>query len=156
YLLRAGDQAREIAAYGDAAAAYERALALLKQQGEHERAARTLMRLGLTYHMGFDFQRSRWAYDEGFALWQQAKRVKPDTLLAPAPHPFRLNWGEPGTLDPTMSSEGASGDLIAQLFSGLVECGQDLDVVPDVAHRWEILDGGRTYVFHLRDDVRWS
>jgi ABC-type oligopeptide transport system substrate-binding subunit len=47
--------------------------------------------------------------------------------------------------------------LIAhQLFSGLVELTPDLDVVPDVAFRWEVLDGGRRYVFHLRDDVRWS
>lgn len=29
-------------------------------------------------------------------------------------------------------------------------------VVPGLAERWEIGDGGRTYVFHLRHDVKWS
>jgi ABC-type oligopeptide transport system substrate-binding subunit len=28
--------------------------------------------------------------------------------------------------------------------------------VPDVAASWEVLDGGRRYLFHLRDDVFWS
>ncbi len=43
-----------------------------------------------------------------------------------------------------------------QLFSGLVECTPDLDIVPDLARSWEILDNGRRYVFHLRPDARWS
>ncbi|MCC6488243.1 MAG: ABC transporter substrate-binding protein [Candidatus Hydrogenedentes bacterium] len=29
-------------------------------------------------------------------------------------------------------------------------------VVPGVAERWEVLDGGRTFVFHLREGMRWS
>ncbi len=29
-------------------------------------------------------------------------------------------------------------------------------VMPGVASRWEIRDGGRTYVFHLRKGMRWS
>ena len=29
-------------------------------------------------------------------------------------------------------------------------------VVPGVAERWEVLDGGRTFVFHLRKGMRWS
>ncbi|HOD49160.1 MAG TPA: ABC transporter substrate-binding protein [Candidatus Hydrogenedentes bacterium] len=35
----------------------------------------------------------------------------------------------------------------------------DLDgktVVPNLAHRWEVLDNGCTYVFHLRKGVKWS
>ena len=31
-----------------------------------------------------------------------------------------------------------------------------MSLVRDVAHSWEVLEGGRKYVFHLRDDVRWS
>jgi ABC-type oligopeptide transport system substrate-binding subunit len=38
----------------------------------------------------------------------------------------------------------------------LVERSPELDVVPDVARSWEMSEGGRRYVFHLRDDVRWS
>ncbi len=33
---------------------------------------------------------------------------------------------------------------------------QEGDVIPDVAARWDILDDGMTYVFHLRNDIRWS
>jgi oligopeptide transport system substrate-binding protein len=51
-----------------------------------------------------------------------------------------------------MPSAGAT----RQLFSGLVELTPELGVVPDVARSWEVLDGGRKYIFHLRDDVRWS
>jgi oligopeptide transport system substrate-binding protein len=45
---------------------------------------------------------------------------------------------------------------MSQLFSGLVESGPALEVVPDLAKNWEVLDGGRKYVFHLRDDAHWS
>jgi ABC-type oligopeptide transport system substrate-binding subunit len=31
-----------------------------------------------------------------------------------------------------------------------------MEVVPDVARTWEVRDGGRTYLFRLREDVRWS
>jgi oligopeptide transport system substrate-binding protein len=31
-----------------------------------------------------------------------------------------------------------------------------MDVVPAVAWSWEVRERGREYVFHLRDDVRWS
>ncbi len=44
----------------------------MKEQGDYGRAARTLMKLGLTYHTALEFQRARQAYEEGFALWQRA------------------------------------------------------------------------------------
>jgi hypothetical protein len=40
-------------------------------------------KLGLTYHTTFDFRRSRQAYQEGFALWQQAGQVQPEVSLPP-------------------------------------------------------------------------
>ena len=46
--------------------------------------------------------------------------------------------------------------VIDHLFSGLVDLSPELDVVPDVARSWEVLEGGYKYLFHLRDDVRWS
>ena len=44
----------------------------------------------------------------------------------------------------------------SQLFSGLVEESPALVILPDVAESWKITDGGRTYVFRLRADARWS
>jgi len=154
YLLRAGDQARLAYAHDEAIDFYQRALVFLKEQEEHERAARTLMKLGLTYHNAFDFKAARRVYDEGFALWQRAAQMQPAVPPPPAPHAWRGVWTEPRTLDPTMSDIVTV--LIKQLFSGLVELTEEVDVVPDVACGWEVSEGGRKYVFHLRDDVRWS
>jgi oligopeptide transport system substrate-binding protein len=131
---------------------YERALVFLRRGGDHDRAARTLMKLGLTCHNAFDFQRSCEAYDEGFALLQRAGETGP-TELPPAPHALRMAYPDPLTLDPSYVH---AYTVIDQLFSGLVARTPDMAVVPDVARTWEVLEGGRRYVFHLRDDVRWS
>lgn len=158
YLLQAGDRARTLYAHQEAIRHYQQALAFLKAQGHHEGAARTLMKLGLAYHLDFDFDRSRQAYAEGFVLWQRARETQPEPtrLLPSAPHALRVNWHDPGTLDPTRPRSIWSVGLAHQLFSGLVALNAELDVVPDIAHSWDVLDEGRKYIFHLRDDVFWS
>jgi oligopeptide transport system substrate-binding protein len=55
-----------------------------------------------------------------------------------------------------MAGDITSTAVIDQLFSGLLEESPEMDVVPDVAQSWEMREGGRQYVFHLRDDVCWS
>jgi len=155
YLQRAGDQARQDYAHQEAIDFYERALVILKEQEEYDRAAPTLMKLGLTYHTAFDFQRSRGAYDEAFAMRQRERTIKQETL-EPAPHPFRLVYTEPPTLDPSICLDTASFLFIKVIFSGLVEIGAGREIIPDVAQSWEISEDGRRYVFHLRDDVTWS
>ena len=156
YLLRGGDQARLAYAHQEAIEYYQRALAFLKEQEEHERAARTLMKLGLTYHTAFEFKAARWTYEEGFALWQRAAEMEPAVPPPPAPHALRQYWIEPVTLDPTVYGDLFSAVVIDHLFDGLVELSPELDVMPNVARSWELLEGGHKYVFHLRDDVRWS
>jgi oligopeptide transport system substrate-binding protein len=155
YLLRAGDRARSLYASQEAIEAYQRALTWLKAQSEHERAARTLMKLGLTYHTAFDFRQSRQAYEEAFVLWQRAGDEQL-TSLPPAPHPFRIAWDDPHTLDPNMAGDTRSVELCCQLFSGLVELSAEMNVTPDLAQRWETFDGGRRWLFYLRTDSRWS
>jgi oligopeptide transport system substrate-binding protein len=154
YLLQVGDRARGLYAHQEAIVNYQQALEFLKEQEEHEQAARTLMKLGLTYHTTFDFQQSRQAYAEGFALWQRAGEDQ-EVALPPAPHAFRADWlaGEAlTTLDPAVDVHS----VLDQLFSGLVELSADMDVAPDVAQSWEVLEGGRKYIFHLRGDALWS
>jgi ABC-type oligopeptide transport system substrate-binding subunit len=165
-LIEAGDRARGLYAHQEAIRAYERALAFLREQAvdsdaperEHERAARTQMKLGLTHHSAFDFRRAQQAFEEGFSLWQRAAQSAATGSLPPAPHALRLIGPEsaPVTLDPGLCFDLDGAAMIEQLFSGLVEHTPDLGVVPDVAANWEMLDGGRRYVFHLRDDVVWS
>jgi oligopeptide transport system substrate-binding protein len=116
------------------------------------------MKLGLTYSNAFRYEEARQANEEGFRLWQQPAERTP-ARPPPAPHALRLGSFVPLSLDPAIG--GGPQDLrwcngLAQLFSGLVELTPESDVVPDVAQSWDVLDGGRTYVFHLRDDVRWS
>jgi ABC-type oligopeptide transport system substrate-binding subunit len=155
YLSLAGDRARLACAHQEAAAHYRRALATLKEQGRWGRAARTMMKLGLTYHSAFRFAEARQAYDEGLALWQRAGERQPLTL-PPAPHALRLPSIEPATLEPALAIDTESVQALRCLFSGLLEETPDMNVVPGVAERWEIRADGREYVFHLRDDVRWS
>ncbi|MCP4543358.1 MAG: AAA family ATPase, partial [Chloroflexi bacterium] len=157
YLLRAGDQARMAYAHAEAIDYYQRALTLLKEQEKHELTARTLMKLGLTYHTAFDFQQSRQAYEEGFALWQWTGEAQEgEAPLTPAPHALRDQWPDPMTLDPTMTNSIISIQVMEQLFSGLVELGPQMDVAPDIARSWEVLESGRKFVFYLRDDAQWS
>jgi len=159
YLQGAGDRARGLYAHVEAIHACQRALAYLREQGDagRERAARILMKLGLTYHTAFQFEESRQAYKEAFALWQQAAASQPAVPPPAARHALRVPWhSNIRTLDPAISSDIFSTGVIVQLFAGLVQLTPELDVVPDVARSWEVLEGGRKYVFHLRNDMRWS
>jgi oligopeptide transport system substrate-binding protein len=156
YLVRAGDRARAIYAHQEAINSYQQALEHLKERGVLEQAARTLMKLGLTYHNAFEFHQARQAYQEGFAVWQQVGMVKPGKPPPAAPHALRGLIAEPIALDPALSTTVVSHRILDQLYSGLVELSSELDIVPDVAHSWEVMDGGRRYVFYLRNDVFWS
>jgi ABC-type oligopeptide transport system substrate-binding subunit/DNA-binding SARP family transcriptional activator len=155
YRLRAGDRARTLYAHHEAIDHYEQALALLKEEMQYEKAARTLMKLGLTHHNAFDFQQAREAFQQGFALWQRAGDAQPSVTRPPAPHALRVAW-HVFAVDPTLAEDFPSVEVVRQLFSGLADQTPEMDVIPDVARSWEVLEGGRTYVFHLRDDVRWS
>lgn len=61
----------------------------------------------------------------------------------------------PTTLDPGMVQDGDTIDLIQQVFEGLVAWGEDNQVRPNLAKKWEVLDGGRTYLFHLKKGVKF-
>jgi ABC-type oligopeptide transport system substrate-binding subunit len=156
YLLQAGDRARLQYAHEEAIESYQSAIDYLKEDGQLEAAARALMKLGLAYNNAFDFASSRQAYQEGFALWQQTSKSPSIGSSQTAPHPLRLRWMEPTSLDPALAGDTPSTVFIDQLFSGLVQLTTEMDVVPDVAHSWQVLEEGRRYRIHLRDDVFWS
>jgi oligopeptide transport system substrate-binding protein len=155
YLLQAGDQARWAQAHQDATEYYRQALAWLSEQREHNAAARTLMKLGLTYYAGFEYARAREAYDEGFVLWQRAACNESARRLPP-PQTLRSWQREPATLDPGKVTDWHSGVVLGQLFSSLIRFGTDMEVLPEAANRWHIVEEGRRYVFHLKRDARWS
>ena len=63
---------------------------------------------------------------------------------------------DPYTLDPAVSGEMSSHEYIMQIFSGLVRLNDNMEPAPDMAERWEISDGGRTYTFYLRHNVKFQ
>jgi oligopeptide transport system substrate-binding protein len=159
YLLQAGDDARRVYAYDEAARAYEQALIFLREFGDHQHTARTLMKLGMTYHSMLAFEQSRQAYEEAFVERRRsAESLKAAAAALPdAPHPFRIPTPyDPATLDAAKAADNFSLAMIDLLFSGLVELAADDELLPDVASSWDVLDDGTRYIFHLRDDVTWS
>lgn len=157
YLLAAGDRARNQNAFGEALEHYQQALRSLKEKGELEEAARTLMKIGLTYHNASFFEQARLANLDAFRLWQQAAHSRTSRRLPPTPHPLRIAAEKfSGELDPAMVKETQRALILQQLFGGLVRLGPDLELLPDLARSWEVLDQGRRYLFHLRRDAHWS
>jgi oligopeptide transport system substrate-binding protein len=65
-------------------------------------------------------------------------------------------WSDPPDLDPTMGGTNWMAAIGTQLFSGLVAQSPEMEVIPDLAHSWEMLDDGKKYIFHLREDVFWN
>lgn len=57
-------------------------------------------------------------------------------------------------LDPAGPTDGLASQALTLLFDGLVDFDRAGQLVPNLAESWEIEDGGRTYRFHLRSDVR--
>jgi ABC-type oligopeptide transport system substrate-binding subunit/transcriptional regulator with XRE-family HTH domain len=153
-LTQAGDRARTQYAAEEASGYFRRAAALLRKTGNREQLARTLMKLGLTHQTAFDYARAQQAFDEAFLLWSQAMPAASGP--AAATRPLRLIWRDPPSLDPTLGGYNVMAPVANQIFSGLVAFGPESEIVPDVAHSWEMADGGRRLVFHLRDDVFWS
>lgn len=154
YLLQAGDYARLLHAQSEAMAAYTRAAGFLRELGDRERLARTLMKIGLTHQTSFDHERAQPAFDEAFALWAAVDGTAAGRPAGSAT--LRVLWREPESLDPTMGGYTIAAPVVTNLFSGLVRYDEGTDVVPDVARRWEISGDGRRYTFELRDDAVWS
>ena len=63
--------------------------------------------------------------------------------------------GDPGAMNPAVTTSGNTHPVTDQIFNGLVGLDADLNPVPELAERWSIEDDGRTYRFHLRQGVRW-
>ncbi|MGH8030198.1 MAG: peptide ABC transporter substrate-binding protein [Arenimonas sp.] len=76
--------------------------------------------------------------------------VTPDRVLE------RGNGPEPSTLDAHKCPEVACGNILRDLYEGLV--GEDAAgrTIPGLATSWNVAADGRTWTFRLREDARWS
>ncbi len=63
--------------------------------------------------------------------------------------------GEPQSFDPNLPGNETGQILAPSLYSALITLDTDGRLLPDLAESWEMKDGGRTYVFHLRKGVFW-
>lgn len=151
-----GDQARGGYAHVEAENFYRLAVAELQRQGRQEAAARTLMKLGLVYTADFQAAKAQEVYDQAFDLWQRSYRARSTIKGDLAGVVLRLATEAPVSFDPGLIDDDVSTFLVSQLFEGLVRVGQEQNVLPAAASRWEMLDGGRRYIFHIRDNAQWN
>ena len=66
---------------------------------------------------------------------------------------LRLLGRDPLTLDPACASDVDSANYIVEVFGGLVTIDRELQIVPDIAERWDMSDDGTVYTFQLRRGV---
>jgi oligopeptide transport system substrate-binding protein len=66
------------------------------------------------------------------------------------------NGAELQSLDPHRSEDVASSNVHRDIYEGLVNEAPNGDLVPGVASSWTVSDDGKTYVFNLRPEARWS
>lgn len=61
----------------------------------------------------------------------------------------------PATLDPALSQDLATGDVMRQVFEGLVTLDKDSKVVPCLAESYSVSKDGLVYTFKLRPNVKF-
>lgn len=67
-----------------------------------------------------------------------------------------INGSEPQTLDPALATGQIEMRLCNALFEGLTARDAHGIAQPAMAESWEVSEDGKSYIFHLRDGVKWS
>ena len=76
--------------------------------------------------------------------------------------PFVVGFGPyapnstPNLLNPAVNTQGGMQAASGMLFNGLVGLAPNANAVPELAEKWDVTEGGRTYKFTLRPGVLWS
>ena len=63
--------------------------------------------------------------------------------------------GNLNTLDPHSLNETTTLGLQGNVYEGLTARDKNLKIIPSLAERWEVLDGGTRWRFHLRKGVKF-
>ncbi|MFP5309600.1 MAG: ABC transporter substrate-binding protein [Actinomycetes bacterium] len=63
--------------------------------------------------------------------------------------------GDPGSLNPAITTSGGVHTASELMFNGLVELSPDGEPVPSLAASWDVEDDGALYRFHLVEGVTW-
>ena len=150
YLLKAGDAARGIYADQEAIEHYRKARSFLVRLGDDRRTRDTLFKMALAYHLAFDFEKAEEMYDEAFCC-----RVE-EPLRLDATERLETAVMPPDELAPGDVYTTEGGQFAAHLFQGLLVTDRDLNVVPAVADNMRVSSDGLSYLFRLREGIRWS
>lgn len=72
-----------------------------------------------------------------------------------------LRWSLEGinelpALDPPLAGASQSVGVISLVFEGLVRLDGGLNIAPAGAESWDVKDGGKTFIFHIRKDLKFA
>lgn len=63
--------------------------------------------------------------------------------------------GNPISFNGFLNYWSTSRDLHQHVYNRLLTLDEDRNLMPDLAQSWEVLDGGKKFVFHLYENVTW-
>lgn len=70
---------------------------------------------------------------------------------------LNINIGtEPPSLDWSLATDSTSYLILNNIMEGLTKFSDDYKAEPALAVSWDLSEDGKTYTFHLRDNVFWS
>jgi len=67
-----------------------------------------------------------------------------------------LNGAEPESIDPAVVTGQLEGRICYALFEGLLRFDRFGEPQPGMAESWDLSNGSKTYIFHLRANAKWS
>ena len=163
FQMEAADQLRLLYAHDEAVSLYHKVLELLAKQEasggslDSERRVRTYLKLAQVEGNRLDFVNAQRHYERAFELMTSAQTGRPAEEESATDHVIRLGvLNGPLALDPAFADIKDVSEIVEDLFEGLVELDAELNVIPAMAMRWHVDEGGRLYRFELRPDLRWS
>lgn len=63
--------------------------------------------------------------------------------------------GEPSNLIPILATDSASHEVAGLIYNGLLKYDKNLNLVGDLAYKWEVSADKKQIIFHLRKNVKW-
>ncbi|HEX9018431.1 MAG TPA: peptide ABC transporter substrate-binding protein, partial [Anaerolineaceae bacterium] len=100
--------------------------------------------------------------EQAAATATTAATAAPTATTAPAAAAGgALRWSLEGinelpALDPPLAGASQSVGVISLVFEGLVRLDSNLNIAPAGAESWDIKGGGKTFVFHIRKDLKFA
>ena len=91
-------------------------------------------------------------------VFQEETQNKNNQVKEIIPYGDALSTGEiaePINLIPALASDSASHNVTQYIYNGLVKYDKDLNLVGDLAERWEISDDKKGFTFYLKKGVKW-